>query len=95
MRTFAVALLLISTYIFANTEDIQINNDVISIDGAFESRPKSQADRLKDMRAKLEKQNELMVKKQIERLRLKQELELMKQMQVRMNQIMKNVEKIN
>lgn len=67
----------------------------ITINGTYEQTPISASERMKIIRKKLEKRNEQMVRKQIENIRLKQELELMKKMQAVFNEQMKAIENIN
>lgn len=52
------------------------------------------AEKLKVMRRKLEIQNELLVRKQIEKLRFQQEVQLMKNMQQIFNENMKRLNQI-
>lgn len=59
--------------------------DEIEIDGEYTDR-ESAAERMKKMRAQLEARNEMMVRKRIENVRLKQEREMMKKIQQSMNQ---------
>lgn len=65
----------------------------IEIDGQFERRM-TPAEKLKQQRKILEARNEALVKKQIETLRLKQEIELMKKMQKAFEQNLENLENI-
>jgi len=60
-------------YLTNQTEEI-LNSDQIDIDGTF--KKESAADRVAKMRKKLEQQNEQMVQKKIEDIRIKQEEEL-------------------
>lgn len=94
MKTFAAILLAIALG-FATTVRADTNiqmDEAIDISGNF-TQP-SGSDRLKQLRAKLEKQNELLVRKQIETLRLKNELELTKRTQQAFNQMMNNLEEV-
>ncbi len=59
--------------LLSETEDI-LNSQQIDIDGTF--RKESAADRIEKMRKRLENQNEQMVQKKIENIRIKQEQEL-------------------
>jgi len=59
------------------TDDI-LNSDQIDIDGNF--KRKTQADKLEEMRKKLERQNEEMVQKKIEDIRMKEERKLSKKL---------------
>ncbi len=87
-----VAVTLLSTSVYADT-NIDMD-ETIDISGHFSQPEVSASDRLKKMRAKLEKQNELLVRKQIETLRLKNELELTKKTQQAFNQMMNNLDQI-
>jgi outer membrane protein W len=60
------------------TQDI-LNSDQIDIDGTY--RKETAADRIEKMRKKLEAQNEQMVQKKIEDIRIKQETELSNKLQ--------------
>jgi len=94
MKTLAAILLAIALG-FATTvnEDTNIDMDeALDVSGNF-SQP-SGSDRLKQLRAKLEAQNEALVRKQIETLRLKNELELTKRTQQAFNQMMNNLEEV-
>lgn len=86
----AVVLLLSSISVWANTS---IQNDTINVDGDYSARPVSQVEKMKQLRRKLEKQNELLVKKQIEQMRYKQELKMMRKIQKAFNENMKLIEK--
>lgn len=94
MKTLAAILLAIALG-FATTVNADTNIDMdeaIDVSGNF-NQP-SGSDRLKQLRAKLEAQNEALVRKQIETLRLKNELELTKRTQQAFNQMMNNLEEI-
>ena len=58
-------------------------------------RPMTEAEKMKLMRAKLEKQNEILMKKQMERMRMKQELEMSKRIQKTFEDSMKKLEETN
>ena len=94
MKTFAAIAFAIALA-FATTVNADTNIDMdeaIDVSGNF--RQPSQSDRLKQIRAKLEKQNEALVRKQIETLRLKNEIELTKRTQQAFNQMMNNLEQV-
>ena len=55
-------------------------------------RPISETDRMKIMRARLEKQNEILIRKQMERMRLKQEMEMSKRIQKNFDDNIKRIE---
>ena len=57
-------------------------------------RPLTEADKMRLMRARLEKQNEILVKKQMERMRLKQELEMSKRIQKTFDDSMKKLDEV-
>ena len=59
----------------------QINNEVISIDGEYSRRTMTQSERMKSLRSRLEKKTEQNLKKQIEIMRVKQEMELTRKIQ--------------
>jgi len=65
--------------LLSETEDI-LNSEQIDIDGAYK-KPKSAADRIAEMRKKLEKKNENMVSKKIEDMRIKEEMNLTNKLQ--------------
>ncbi|OFZ48247.1 MAG: hypothetical protein A2381_08405 [Bdellovibrionales bacterium RIFOXYB1_FULL_37_110] len=77
-----------------DSEDRSLTYEPISIDGKYTEKT-SQADRMKNLRAKLEKQNELLVKRKIESLRLRQEMKMTKKLQKIFNQQMQAIESIN
>ncbi|EQC46263.1 hypothetical protein [Bacteriovorax sp. Seq25_V] len=79
---------------FANYEETNIETSAINIEGHY-SKPKlSQADKVREYRRQLEAQNEEMLKKKMETLRLQQELLLMKKIQNAFNQSMQNIDNI-
>lgn len=90
MRAMMTVLILLATQTaFASA----IESDMIEVDGNFQKR-ESQIETLKKVRAKLEKQNEMMMKKRIETMRYQQELELMKKMQKMFAENMKSLNDI-
>ncbi len=90
--TIIVATLLTSMPAWTQT----IDNSTISIEGEFEHKQViTKADKLKILRRKLEKQNELLVRRQIEKMRYQQELEMTRKIQQAFDQNMKSLEKIN
>jgi len=86
-----VVLIVISGAAFAAKSD-NVNLETISIDGQFEQKPLTHAEKMKILRKKLEKKNELMVKKKIEMLRYQQEVEMYKKMEAAMNKMLTNTE---
>ncbi len=103
MKNFLYALLvLLTTNINAQLDsevDTTSNHtnldfeEPIDVSGSYQKKaPLSQSEKLKIMRAKLEKQNELMVKKKIETMRIKQELEMTKKIEHAFNESMKNLD---
>lgn len=84
LKTILAATLLCSTSVLAQdmlvseTEEI-LNSERIDIDGEF--KRESAADRIEKMRKRLEAQNEEMVQKKIEDIRIKQEKELSNKLQ--------------
>lgn len=69
--------------------------DTISIEGDYQQPRMSAADKLKKLRKKLEQKNEEMVQKKIATMRLRNELELTKQMQDLFNKQMKALESLD
>jgi len=76
-------------------------SEPINISGDFATKKKikrkkrvTAADRMRVMRRKLEKQNMMLVKKQIERIRLQSEQEMGKRLQRMFNQQMKQLNQI-
>jgi hypothetical protein len=92
MKTFAFFLMLTMTGA-SFAQDYVDMDEPIEVDGQFTG--KNASDRLKNMRAKLEQRNEMLVKRKIEQIRFKQEMELMKNMQRAMNQSLQSLDKIN
>lgn len=87
INLFLVAsTLVVSPLTFAQDDDLladtesTLNSEQIDIDGSFSSRP-SPADRIAKMRKKLEKQNEEMVQKKIEDMRIREEMRLANKLQ--------------
>lgn len=94
MKTLAAVLLAIALG-FATTVKADTNIEMDeAIDISANYNQPTGSDRLKVLRAKLEKQNEALVRKQIETLRLKNELELTKRTQQAFNQMMNNLEEV-
>lgn len=84
-----IVLSLTSTNIFSASSDTRkVHGDIISIDGNYARRTMTQAERLKALRSKLERQTERAVRKKIEELRFMQEVELSKKIQQAFNQKM-------
>lgn len=80
---------------FSAVANTQLDMNTINIEGTYDSSNNvSQADQIRNYRRKLEEQNEQMLKKKIETLRLQQELELMKKVQAAFNQSMQNLNNI-
>lgn len=61
--------------LLANTDEV-LNSEQIDIDGTFEERRESAADRIAKLRKRLERQNEEMMNKKIENERIKSEKKL-------------------
>ncbi|MCP4912236.1 MAG: hypothetical protein GY909_03880 [Oligoflexia bacterium] len=92
-----LVVLAISTAAFSNTGNMRTkidNSQAINIQGEFQQKPMTEAQKLKVIRKKLEKQNELLVKKKIEMMRYQQEVMLMKKMQKVFNDQMKKIENL-
>lgn len=78
----------------ANNRTTIDSSEAINIQGEFQQKPMTEAQKLKIIRKKLEKQNELLVKKKIEMMRYQQEVMLMKKMQKVFNDQMKKIENL-
>ena len=91
MKIIALFALLLSLNTFSQQS---IESDVIDIDGSYGQREMTPAEKLKKLRKKLEKQNEMMVKKQIENMRLQQEMEMTRKIQKAFDENMKKLENI-
>ncbi|MDC1175686.1 hypothetical protein OAT67_09820 [Bacteriovoracaceae bacterium] len=89
----ASMLILSSVFTMANTAQVT-SNQTINISGEFEQKPLTPAQKLKLIRKKLEKQNELLVKKKIEMMRYQQEVMLMKKMQTVFDDQMQKIENL-
>ncbi len=89
-KTLFLALLLFFIVgINLSFSDDSLEMDNIDVDGQYnQQQGQTAAERLKNHRAKLEKRSEQMVKKRIETIRYRKELELMKQMDKQMRKIM-------
>ena len=103
MKVFFLASLLVANFFSTDQavaqEDLQYEEmDMINIKGNYEmpagNASEKQSERLKKMRVALEKRNELMIRRKIEQLRVKQEIQIMRQVQRAMNQTMKEMDKI-
>ncbi len=94
-KTFlTVSALFLGMQAFAQYDDSFMFDDAIDIDGVYtESDSKvSPSDRMKAMRAQLEKRNEMLVRRKIENVRLQQEMEMMKKLNQTMNQTFKQMD---
>lgn len=93
MKTILAFLLLtLGTSSYAQYDDSYMF-DNIDIDGTYsENSNESAADRMRKMRAKLEKRNEVMVQKRIENVRFQQEKEMMKKLNQSMNQTFQQID---
>lgn len=88
--SFFLVMTLLSANLFAASNKVQkLNNDIISIDGEYAQRTMTRSERMKALRARLEKRTEEVVQKKIEELRFQQELELTRKIQQAFNQKMK------
>lgn len=88
-----IPLILGVTFSYSASAETNNMQEPINIDGQYQ-RKLSPADKLKRQRKILEARNEAMVKKTIEAIRLKQEIELMKKMQKTFEQNLENLENI-
>jgi len=75
-------------------DDQSLKYEPIAIDGKY-TKKSSPAERMKRLRAKLEQRNELLVKRKIESLRLRQEMKMTRRLQKIFNQQMQALESIN
>lgn len=77
----------------------EVQMDMMNVQGEVDLpkpvKKETASDRLRKMRAALERKNELIVRRKIEEMRLKQELLMMQKIQRAMNQTMQNLDKIN
>lgn len=95
MKNLFIAFFLIINVNIAFANGLEsMDMDTISVDGQFDKKPLTRAERLKLLRQKLEKKNELMVKKKIELIRYQQEAEMYKKMEAAMNKMMTNLNNI-
>jgi len=97
-KIILLATLLVSTqglYAQSNYDYDMDMEQSIDVSGTYSSNKKlTPAQKMKLYRKRLEKQNELMVKKKIETLRYKQEVEMMKKLKAVFNQQMKALDNI-
>lgn len=87
---FTVFLLIFPTEVLSETHNMQ---KTIQVEGSFQRRV-SATERQKQQRRLLEKKTEAMVQKQIETLRLRQEIELAKKLKDMERLLEKNIENI-
>ena len=92
MKTYLILVLLA----FGTSANAQYDDsfmfDEIGIEGQYEEQGASPADRMRKMRTKLEERNEQLVQKRIEKVRFKQEKEMMKRLQRSMNQTFQQID---
>ncbi|WP_127718123.1 hypothetical protein [Halobacteriovorax sp. HLS] len=99
MKLLLTAFLLVSSAYAQFDPATNIDFDMpIDIDGTYTQQPGQKqltpAQRMKLLRKKLEKRNELMVRRKIETLRYQQEVEMMKKIQAAFNKTMQNLDNI-
>lgn len=80
-KLILAVLLFSSTGLMAASNVQRVSNDTISIDGAYSQKTMTQSERMRNLRTKLEKRTEQVLKKKIEQLRFQQELELSRKIQ--------------
>ncbi|MCK5072738.1 MAG: hypothetical protein KAQ98_04875 [Bacteriovoracaceae bacterium] len=80
---------------FAGNPEQSINYEPLSIDGTHVTKKETASDRMKKLRARLEKQNELLVRKKIELLRLRKEFALQKRIEKMFENQMQTSGKLN
>lgn len=81
--------------VITSTSASSVANETIHIQGNYQSkRTLTPAEKLKIHRRRLEARNEALVKKQIETIRLQQELILMKKMRKAFENNLENIENI-
>jgi hypothetical protein len=93
MKKGLLLLALLSSFSVQAYDD-SYDFDSIDIDGNFSEKRESQAERMKKMRAQLEKKNEEMIRNQIERARYQQEMEMMRALQQKMNAVSKQLQNL-
>ena len=93
MKSFLTILAMMTLIsVSAQAQDsFDFESSPIDISGNYQSQGPSAADQMRNYRAKLEKQNEMMMKKKMEQIRMHQEIELMKALQKKMNAITKQI----
>jgi hypothetical protein len=92
LSLIAVALILsLNTYGY---DDNYYFDDAIDVDGLYTdgNSNMSPSDRMKKQREMLEQRNEQMVRRRIENMRVRQEMEMMKKLQQAMNQSFKQID---
>ena len=95
---FCLLLLALTYQALPAAEYDTIENDSLHISGDFTNdspRKVSQADRLKAERKRLERQNEILVKQQIEKLRYQRELKMMKDLNQAFNKKLEAIDSLN
>lgn len=92
LLTLIAMVALVSTTVRAQ-DSFDFETQPIDISGNF-SQPTapSAADQMRRYREQLEKQNELMMRKKMEQIRVQQEVELMKALQKKMNAMTKQIQ---
>lgn len=93
MKKALLLLALVSSF-SAQAFDDSYDFESIDIDGNYSEKRESQAERMKRMRAQLEKKNEEMIRNQIEKARYQQEMEMMKALQQKMNAVTKQLQNL-
>jgi hypothetical protein len=81
---------------YLDDADTVLNSEQIDIDGLYQERPReTAADRVAKMRKKLEQQNEQMVQKKIEDIRVQEEMKLTKKLQTAFSNGMNQLDNSN
>lgn len=91
LLTLIAMITLISVSVRAQ-DSFDFETQPIDISGNYSSPAPSAADQMRKYRERLEKQNELMMRKKMEQIRMQQEVELMKALQKKMNAITKQIQ---
>lgn len=91
LLTLIAMVALVSTTVRAQ-DSFDFETQPIDISGNYSQPAPSAADQMRRYRERLEKQNELMMRKKMEQIRVQQEVELMKALQKKMNAMTKQIQ---
>lgn len=90
LKNILIIVFLIGSISWAKANNV--SNSTLNISGEFEQQEISPAEKLRVMRMKLEKKNMEIMKRKLEEVRVRQEIELMKKIQKTMEEQFKQVE---